>query len=177
MKILTTLIGFFLLLVSTPSIADVSLLIHETMVISRPISALGGLLTNSGDAAVELHNACLVDNNPTRLKLCDSSDPHHGVVIGQYVDVLPEQYQWVAIPTNYYLYGVPDKSQRPLIATAEISRAIEENGFELFFRDITTLEPRRTMAPVWAGFRHSTFIDRFEPPAGVHCGDPRRSGR
>jgi hypothetical protein len=65
------------------------------------------------------------------------------------VDVLPEQYQWVAIPTNYYLYGVPDKSQRPLIATDEISRAIEDNGFELFFRGITSLEPDRNRSEVW----------------------------
>ena len=149
MRIPTTPFGLFLLLVSTVAIADISLLVHETAVISRPISALGGILTNSGHAAVELQNACLVDNNPTRLRLCDSSDPHHGVVIGQYVDVLPEQYQWVAIPTNYYLYGVPDKSQRPLIATDEISAAIEDNGFELFFRGITSLDRETERGEVW----------------------------
>ncbi len=149
MKIPTTLFSFFIILVSTDLVADVSLLIHETTVVSRPFRSLGGIVTQNGHAAVELHNACLVDNNPTRLKLCDASDNHHGVVIGQYLNVLPEQYQWVAIPTNYYLYGVPDKSQKPLIATDQIARAIEKNGFDLFFRGITTLKPDHAAPEDW----------------------------
>lgn len=149
MKIPTTLFGFFITLVSTDLAADVSLLIHETTVVSRPFRSLGGIVTQNGHAAVELHNACLVDNDPTHLKLCDTSDSHHGVVIGQYLNVLPEQYQWVAIPTNYYLYGVPDESQKPLIATEQISRAIERNGFDLFFADITTLKPDYAAPEDW----------------------------
>ncbi len=149
MKIPTTLFSFFIILVSTDLVADVSFLIHETTVVSRPFRSLGGIVTQNGHAAVELHDACLVDNDPTRLKLCDASDNHHGVVIGQYLNVLPEQYQWVAIPTNYYLYGVPDESQKPLIATDQISRTIERNGFDLFFGGITTLRPDYAAPEDW----------------------------
>ncbi|MCZ6619323.1 MAG: hypothetical protein O7E57_14455, partial [Gammaproteobacteria bacterium] len=149
MKTSVALFGLLFTLMSLDSLADVSLLIHETAVVSRPAKALGGILTQNGHAAIELHNACLVDNNPTHLKLCDSSDLHHGVVIGQYLNVLPEHYQWVAIPTNYYLYGVPDESQKPLIATDQISRAIEHNGFNRFIADITTLRPDHSAPEEW----------------------------
>ncbi len=157
MKIRTTLFSFFITLVSTDLAADVSLLIHETTVVSRPFRSLGGIVTQNGHAAVELHNACLVHNNPTHLRLCDTSDSHHGVVIGQYLNVLPEQYQWVAIPTNYYLYGVPDASQKPLIATDQISRAIEQNGFNLFLSGITTLKPDHAAPEDWRWRWRSTF--------------------
>ncbi len=83
MKMPTTLFGLLITLVCTDLVADVSLLIHETTVVSRPFRSLGGVVTQNGHAAVELHNACLVDNNPTHLKLCDTTDRHHGVVIGR----------------------------------------------------------------------------------------------
>jgi len=79
--------------------------------------------TSSGHSAVYFSNICA--EGPVKLRLC--RDGERGSVITAYENFRESgNYDWNVVPLNIYMYGVTDADGRPLIASAKIKSALEE---------------------------------------------------
>jgi hypothetical protein len=117
-----------LLLISCTTVhADIGLILGET--ISKGLSQW----TNSGHAAVYLSRLCPA--SPIRLRLCETGES--GSVINNY-DRFDEDspYEWNAVPFNVFLYGTENPEFRPLYASVELRKALQERYLEQFLNPI-----------------------------------------
>lgn len=96
--------------------ADVSLFVLEAV-------GVAGEYTGSGHTAIHLSNIC--SDGAVSLRMCGEGEK--GVVISSYPSfVAGENYEWMAVPLNAYLYGVESDDEIPLYANGAIRSFLRE---------------------------------------------------
>jgi len=125
-----------LLLIVCPLVhADVGLILSEAT--SKGMSRW----TNAGHSAVYLSRACPA--SPLKLRLCEPGE--NGSVVSNYIRFKEDQgYEWNAVPLNIFLYGVEDEEARPLFASWEIRRVLQERFRNKYLREICSGPPCTT---------------------------------
>lgn len=99
--------------------ADMGVVLHQSL--SRGFS----WLTGTGHSSVFLSRVCPA--SPVELRLCAPDEA--GSVISTYRDYgfgEDHDFEWIAVPLNVFLYGVPQRAHRPLVTSPGIKRALEE---------------------------------------------------
>ena len=117
--------------------ADVSLLVLESV-------GVAGEFTGSGHTAVYFSDICA--DGLTKLRLCNAGES--GVVVGAYPGLIPNrQQEWIAIPLNYYLYGVDDPKDAPLYANGQVRALLRDTYRRQHLRSLIPDGPNGTMPP------------------------------
>jgi hypothetical protein len=129
------LLSCLLLIVCPLAHADVGLILSEAT--PRGMSRW----TNAGHSAVYLSRACPA--SPLKLRLCEARE--NGSVVSNYIRFKENQsYQWNAVPLNVFLYGVEDEKVRPLFASSEIRRVLQERFRQRYLQEICSGPPCTT---------------------------------
>jgi hypothetical protein len=132
-------IFLFLICLSLPVYADVSLLLHEA-------KGFSGETTGAGHSAVYLSDVC-ADPPPFVLRKCRDKETR-GAVIATYPDFgANNDYKWFAMPLNAYLYGVDKDSQIPLYANGEIRLLLRETIRQKYLADVVPKGEDGTLPP------------------------------
>jgi hypothetical protein len=109
--------------------ADVGLLLSE------PTGQGAQRWTSAGHAAVYFSRICPA--SPVKLRLCGPGEP--GSVLSNYRSFEEDQsYEWNVVPLNVFLYGVEDERDRPLFASSELRRSLQERFLERRLLEICT---------------------------------------
>ena len=119
-QVLLTVLFVCLFVVSLcpPARADVGVILNESLK-----SGLSSKIVAAGHSAVYLSRVCPV--SPVRLRLCEPGE--QGSVISTYSNFDEDQrFQWNIVPLSVFLYGVEDVRKRPLFASPQVKRLLEE---------------------------------------------------
>jgi hypothetical protein len=134
-RVLLRLLSCLLLIVCPLAHADVGLILSEAT--PKGMSRW----TNAGHSAVYLSRACPA--SPLKLRLCEARE--NGSVVSNYIRFKENQsYQWNAVPLNVFLYGVEDEKVRPLFASSEIRRVLQERFRQRYLQEICSGPPCTT---------------------------------
>ena len=107
--------------------ADVGLLLSET-----PIEGLAPGIS-LGHSAIYLSRLC--PETPVKLRLCTAGES--GSIISRYSRLGEDQdYEWNAVPLSWYLYGVADERDRPLLAWPALYRLLQDHARESYLADV-----------------------------------------
>ncbi len=130
--------------------ADVGLLLNETPVegLSQGISL--------GHSAIYLSRLC--PETPVKLRLCRADES--GSVISRYKGLgEDEDFEWNAVPLSWFLYGVEDERDRPLLAWPSLYGLLQDHARESYLADVCQGEPcRANQHGNWRYLFAATFI-------------------
>jgi hypothetical protein len=107
-------------------------------------------LIGEGHSAVYLSRICPA--SPVTLRLCGPDEP--GSIIQNYEDYREIQpYEWNVVPLNIYLYGVDSLRDRPLFASPELRRVLQDQYRLKYLQQLCT--SARCIADPKANWRDS----------------------
>ena len=110
--------------------------------------------TASGHSAVYFSNICA--EGPVKLRLC--RDGEQGSIISAYEDFGENaKYGWNVVPLNFFMYGVADANQRPLIATEKIKNALENDYRKKFLAEYCSGPCETNVKANWRSTIGATF--------------------
>jgi len=126
----TILISLLLLAGPLAAHAQIGLLLDAQANVDRDF---GAAITGEGHSAVYLARVC--PSGPVQLRLCAPREL--GSVIQNYKDYKEDApYEWNAVPLSVYLYGVDDPQQKPLFASPELRRILQEQYRRRYLQDV-----------------------------------------
>jgi hypothetical protein len=121
--VLTLIVTLAVCLTCAPARADIGVVLNESL------DSSVARVTGSGHTAVYFSRICA--DTPVKLRLCEPGES--GSVMSNYTTLgESEPFEWNIVPLSVYVYGVEDPRNRPLLATADIKRALEESYREKF---------------------------------------------
>jgi hypothetical protein len=98
--------------------ADVGLILNSSM------DTGSSWLTSAGHSAIYLSNVC-PDGSPVKLRLCAPGE--EGSVLSNYADFEENRkYEWNIVPVSVFLYGVKNPADRPLYASLELRKMLQD---------------------------------------------------
>ena len=122
--VLPLLLWFFC---PTSLYADVGLLLNET-----PIEGLSPGIS-LGHSAIYLSRLC--PETPVKLRLCTAGES--GSIISRYSRLGEDKdFEWNAVPLSWFLYGVEDERDRPLLAWPALLRLLQDNARESYLAEV-----------------------------------------
>jgi hypothetical protein len=147
-------ISCLVLLVAAPCLrGDVGLLLGE------PTGEGASRWTSAGHASVYFSRICPA--SPVRMRLCGPGE--QGSVLSNYRNFGEDQpYGWNLVPVNIFLYGVEDAENRPLLATPNVRRALQDRYWSQHLESICS-EPSCTSNPRahWRDMVAATFVRKL----------------
>ncbi len=146
-------------------IAALALLLGALIICPRASADVGVVLeealdngasrfTASGHSAVYFSNICA--DGPVKLRLCRAGE--QGSVITTYENFGESgNYDWNVVPLNIYMYGVADVDRRPLIASAKIKTALEDEYRKKFLAEYCSGPCETNLKANWRSTVGATF--------------------
>jgi hypothetical protein len=121
-------ISCLVLLLAAPRLrGDVGLLLSE------PTGEGASRWTSAGHASVYFSRICPA--SAVRMRLCEPGE--QGSVLSNYRNFGEDQpYGWNLVPLNIFLYGVEDAENRPLLATPNVRRTLQDRYWLQYLQPI-----------------------------------------
>lgn len=130
-KCLLTL--WLLAAVHPPAWADIGLVLDAKPNVQPEL--VKAEIIGAGHSAVYLSRICPA--SPVTLRLCGPDEP--GSVIQNYEDYRENRpYEWNAVPLSIYLYGVDNLRDRPLFASPELRRILQDQYRQKYLQQLCT---------------------------------------
>jgi hypothetical protein len=123
--------------------ADIEILVLEK-------EGKGGQFFGAGHAAIHFERICN-DNSPVKMRLCQPGE--RGSVFHRYLRLSSENYDWLVVPYDNYLYGTDRADQAPLFATKSMNNEILRYNYNRHLR--SGIQPAKDGNPPEGLWHHS----------------------